>query len=361
MRIATAGKVFVFACLSEKERDAWLRAMQEVWTVGPSPGAALNVSSDHDLLSDARELYLGRSVRWGPPYNKAVLNNRCVLLGRSAGATSPDPCVLSAQLLRTAITLGEWGDRNKIVSFLDMAVELQDVALDCLAEGEALCFWLNIFHTLLIHALNVVGAPHSAQSWPHFFKHVCYEINGTIFSLAEIEHCIVRAPLSPPHHWLAHFTLPKWAPTDFRSKFALRKAEPLVSFLLNCGSFSYPSRIVVLTPEHLPLQLAAASTVFLTHTVSLGAEKGKLLLPKVCDWYYADFEGSAIETVKALLGATPMGASLRSADARKLKVEFAALDYNCRHTFEELQTEWSAPLNFKLNAAGPVEASARLL
>jgi len=345
MRVATAGKVFALACSSEEERDAWLRAMKGALV--PVRGAAFDASSERGLVSDARELYLGRSVRWGPHnYNKAVLNNRCILLGRLTDAAGPSPCRLSAKLLRAAIALGEWADRSKVVDFLDMTVELQAVELDGLSEEAAICFWLNTFHALLIHALNVVGAPHSAQSWPHFFKHVCYEINGAILSLAEIEHCIIRAPLSQPRHWLAHFTLPKWSPSDGRSKFALRKAEPLVNFVMNCGSFSYPSRIVVFNGD-LPAgglrhQLAAASVAFLEHTVSLCAEKSKLSLPKVCDWYASDLGGSAVELVKTLLDTTPLGAAIPSADNKKLKVEYSPVDYNCRHMFEELQTKWSA-------------------
>ena len=56
----------------------------------------------------------------------------------------------------------EYGFREKIISFLDDTVRLKLVDLQHdidLNSPEALCFFINIYHTLLIHARLVLSPP----------------------------------------------------------------------------------------------------------------------------------------------------------------------------------------------------------
>jgi hypothetical protein len=58
---------------------------------------------------------------------------------------------------------------------------------------EALCMFLNLYHCMLLHAYMVVGLPNSLFRWSAFFRNCTYEIFGDIVSLAEMEHCVLRA------------------------------------------------------------------------------------------------------------------------------------------------------------------------
>ena len=57
------------------------------------------------------------------------------------------------------------------------------------------------------------------HAYTHVYTHACphvyahdrvYEVGGFVVSLAEVEHCILRAPLSPPRSWLAFFRHVAW-------------------------------------------------------------------------------------------------------------------------------------------------------
>jgi len=80
------------------------------------------------------------------------------------------------------------------VDFMDGVSLLQciDLSLVDHSSPEATCLFLNLYHCLLIHAYLVVGLPNSLFKWSNFFRFCSYEAFGDIFSLAELEHCILR-------------------------------------------------------------------------------------------------------------------------------------------------------------------------
>ena len=61
-----------------------------------------------------------------------------------------------------------------------------------LESAEALCMFLNLYHCMLIHAFLIMGLPSSMYKWSTFFRNCSYEAFGDIFSLAELEHCVIR-------------------------------------------------------------------------------------------------------------------------------------------------------------------------
>jgi hypothetical protein len=68
-----------------------------------------------------------------------------------------------------------------------------DISKIDLSSKEALCLFLNLFHVMLLHSYLVVGLPNSLSKWPALFNTCSYEAFGDIFSLAELEHNIIRA------------------------------------------------------------------------------------------------------------------------------------------------------------------------
>jgi len=58
------------------------------------------------------------------------------------------------------------------------------------------CFWVNVYHALLQHALVLLGPPRSPRDWASFHSSVSYELFGNVFSLLEIRHCVLRPCVS---------------------------------------------------------------------------------------------------------------------------------------------------------------------
>jgi len=244
-----------------------------------------------------------------------------------------------------------------VALFLDGTVELSGVEVEGMAEHEKVAFWVNTWHLLLIHAFLVLGPPTSSKRWGPFYNRMCYEIGGTCISLSEIEHCILRAPLSTPKTWLglAAGLVPKWHPDDPRRRLALTVPEPRVNLVLNCGSLAYPSYVVVYTPDHIDMQLKEACRVFLDHTVSINVKEREISLPKVCEWYAKDFGFTNLDCVrymqkliglqksKQLRDLLPEArdAGGRTRDAWQGRIKFSGMEWECQHAFVELMTEWS--------------------
>lgn len=81
------------------------------------------------------------------------------------------------------------------VDFMDGVALLQCIDLSIIdnTSPEAACLFLNLYHCMLLHAYMVVGLPNSLFKWSNFFRNCSYEAFGDVFSLAELEHCILRS------------------------------------------------------------------------------------------------------------------------------------------------------------------------
>lgn len=86
------------------------------------------------------------------------------------------------------------------IVFLHMTAQLQRFDLShihtneaSLSSPELCCALLNLYHCMLLHALLVVGTPKSLLKWQSLYRSICYEAFGSVFCLAELEHCIIRA------------------------------------------------------------------------------------------------------------------------------------------------------------------------
>ena len=131
-----------------------------------------------------------------------------------------------------------------------------------------MAFFLNIFHTLLLHALLVLGPPPAdLRRWNSFFHKVSYECVGHILSLAEIEHNILRSKGSKPK--LLWALIPKWSNSDPRRAFALPEVDPRVNILLNYGSISCPPFISKFSSDSVEQQFDLAVTQILDYTVQV--------------------------------------------------------------------------------------------
>lgn len=150
------------------------------------------------------------------------------------------------------------------------------------------------------------------QDWQYFFSNSCYEIGGEVFSLAEIEQCVLRGKLSKPKPMTKQDPILVSGSED-HSSYALSGIDLRINFLLNSGSASNTPYIYMLTPLTLERQLMNASETTLKYTVSVDLSLRAVMLPKVCEIYRGDFGASTtdlLENCQRYLMGTQEGADL---------------------------------------------------
>jgi len=86
------------------------------------------------------------------------------------------------KLLAQALSLSPESSLEDLIAFLNAAACLRSInlrAIDYTSE-EAVCIFINLYHTLLQHALLLLGPP-SKSSLAHFARCVCYEVGCDVF------------------------------------------------------------------------------------------------------------------------------------------------------------------------------------
>lgn len=231
-----------------------------------------------------------------------VLNDRCDFVIHASKQIQPpsqqsDPNSVVAACLKRVLVLQSqrlqaYSTQN-LVAFLNETSALKWLNLDALTvdDNEAarkVCF-LNLFHLLQLHASILGFLPKSKLHWGKFFNGVSYNVGGLFFSLAEIEHCVIRAPMSTLRLPIAFFVIPKFHEPDERVAFQLTKRDFRLNFALNCMAKSCWSAVVVYDVSHLDAQLDYIVRKTVDLALTYDRESRIVYLPKACDWYRADF------------------------------------------------------------------------
>jgi len=174
------------------------------------------------------------------------------------------------------------------VEFLNNASRLRMLPLQVLdlSGKESFCIFVNLYHCLLQHALLLSShGPPTKKSNEDFFRTNCYNVGGDIFSLAELENCVIRGNMSKAINPKFPFVQ---APKKSRVRYltyALGIIDPRVNFVLAQNISSIP----ILTPDKLDEQLSMLSTTFLREEISVDLTKKIVTLPKVCEVFRNDF------------------------------------------------------------------------
>lgn len=183
-------------------------------------------------------------------------------------------------------------DPERLVKFLDAVSHLRLIPMIEIDRDsvDAFCLFVNLYHCLLQHALLLaVNGPLHRRTVANFMRASCYEIGGDVFSLAEIQSCIIRGNMSRP-------VSPKPPYVDVSKKsnayrfYALKYTDARVNFVLNTGDVACPQDVPVLRPDKLEEQLAHAAVVFLESQLSVDVIRRCVLLPKVCEVFKNDFD-----------------------------------------------------------------------
>ncbi|CAE8584891.1 unnamed protein product, partial [Polarella glacialis] len=188
--LTTAQRQFVFVARSEEEA-AWLAA-----SLGRS------ASSSPVLGRPWRD----RLRRW--PAHRVPCNDWELCFKQEE-----DPLGLSAQLLRFAVQ-AQSRSQGVLKPLNALSTRLKRLDLSDLTPQDLWCFWVNVYHSLLVHACALYGPPRNVRHIIGFHNNCSYIVAGHLFSLAEIEHCVLRHSLSPAKTRMANIFLKIWRRSD---------------------------------------------------------------------------------------------------------------------------------------------------
>jgi hypothetical protein len=291
--------------------------------------------SDHSMAFDnPADEFLQESSLWNCKQRR-ILNGR-MLRFHCQNAQINDPArLVEDALLRSFEQSGGDFDERSMVGFLDSAAALKDVDVNHLDEMERLAFFLNLYHLMIMHAFLVLGPPDSTFKSISYFNTVAYQCSDDIFSLTELEHCILRAAMNYPSQFVSKFVLPK---SQFC--FALSHQDYRINFALNCGSESNPKVVPIYRVTTLDTQLDRAARCYLEYAAEVRASHKRaggvaLTLPRICQWFADDFgNGSTNDVVRCI-------ERFLDDDKRKL-VAACFLEQEERYNFNDLNVKYSS-------------------
>lgn len=280
-----------------RERDAWVAAIHAQRQRRPL--LHLLPKEDEELLNKRAALVRAKLAVPGEdwlPKGRYILNSR-----RLFDTSPPDenPLRLAETMVRLVDDLVEadFDDDDRLerwMRFLDLAGSLRNLR----EAPKSLAFWANVYHAMLAHAGLMFGSPSKASQWARYFGTLSYECCGDVFSVAELEHCVIRAAMPRPKmllsdvaHLGASMDLLRVAFATSPSlsspySFALDAVDVRLVFALNHGS-------VVDSPDVIPVydafddmkfekQLdAATKRALATATVDYST----VCLPRICAWH----------------------------------------------------------------------------
>jgi hypothetical protein len=173
-------------------------------------------------------------------------------------------------------------------TYRELAASLDSFSLELLiSQEERLAFWINMYNSMVIHAVIELDVVSSVKEITGFFESVAYRIGDYIFTLDDIEHGILRANSKPPQN-----PAPCLGQNDERKKFVLDTLDPRIHFALGCGVRSR-APFAYYDAGHIHEQLDRASTDFVNSAeVIILPEKMAVYVSQIFLWYEDDFGGN---------------------------------------------------------------------
>lgn len=194
-------------------------------------------------------------------------------------------CAAHYDAARHAFDYARFAESPEYAELRVAARALADFDCAALRIGLRLAFWLNVYNALVLHAVVARRALRGVRTVGDFFTASQYMVGGHVFSLDEIEHGLLRMnaarivfgakPLrrEGPRYALAPYMF------DERVHFAMYSAcrsSPALAY--------YPA-------AELAELLERATCRHLAAHVRLAPGGNALIVPRMFDWYAADFGG----------------------------------------------------------------------
>jgi hypothetical protein len=169
------------------------------------------------LLTDST-----RARRWRPK-RRVVLNDRILI---SSNMPPPPPGIVEG-ILESILSLPAKPSMDDLITFQDSTSMLKAVDFAGWSQSEAVAFWINTYHCLLLHGRAILGTPKSKAEQSRFHTRVSYMIGPYPISLYEIERIMLRVPKVDPK-------------VDIARDKAKQRARQMLGF---CGMCSRSGRV----------------------------------------------------------------------------------------------------------------------
>lgn len=151
--------------------------------------------------------------------------------------------------------------------------------------GLRLAFWLNVYNALVLHAVVARRALAGVRALGDFFSASAYVVGGHEFTLDEIEHGLLR--VNAPR---MRFGAAPFGRDDPRRDCMPYVFDDRVHFAMYSACRSSP-RLQAFRAEGLDAALERAACGYLDRHVRVQDIGATLVVPKIFDWYAADFGG----------------------------------------------------------------------
>ena len=259
MSLDTQWKCHYVAFLEKAERDDFLKKLMDalIYTNGHLSRPS-KIAQEYESYMMSLEASLtgtvGKVGKWHPVStgkNKKQVKLRRILNARRMAfdvlpiitteeeiATNSDAQANIAtyveNLLKMALSFST-ATEDGFNEFLDEACRLRTLPLHQidLASKEAFCIFVNMYHCLLQHSLllAVDGLP-TKRSVIHFKRCSCYEIGEDVFSLAELECCVIRDKASRSSNIKSPFVSVAKKSRIYQRIYGLDSSDERINFLL---------------------------------------------------------------------------------------------------------------------------------
>lgn len=150
---------------------------------------------------------------------------------------------------------------------------------------ERKAFFLNVYNSLMIHAITVLSKPRTTYDRISLYNSAAYNIGGRPYTLNMIEHGILRAN----RRGGMPFAQIPFVEADARRLCSLPDVDPRIHFALNCGARSCPP-VRFYESHNLDKSLDSAARAYL-QDVLVDIPSRTVTLPKLLQWYRVDFQG----------------------------------------------------------------------
>ena len=279
LEVETLGRTEYLMFSAAHERNSWERALND----GVLAIKQASYNSPLEGIDDPTEQFLHKSSSWDC-HQRRILN--CRRFYFNAPTQEMDPASVVEEALLMAYEAQETDDQESLFEFLDCAAALKNVDVYGMQEKQRLAFFMNLYHLMIMHSYLLLGPPETSFKLDHMNQMVSYQTSDDIFTIAELEHNIIRAAMGYPSQFGAKLSLPK---SQFG--FALKVPDFRINFALNCGSLASPENVPIYKGEIVDYQLDSTAILFLDTVKMEFGDNDELIvtLPQVCQWYMDDF------------------------------------------------------------------------
>ena len=236
--VETFARVYYFMVRSERQLSAWIQGFSTVL-----PSDAMRTSDDElgysrrgkrkptelALYGNINNAYYAKTPTWRLEHRR-ILNFRSIIFnseGLPERLKEYSPCELLESILKKAFKIAQDSESVSLwISFMNEVSMLQTIDIYDLSETEKTAFFLNLYHTMILHGMLIFGPPTSWASWPSFFNSVSYLLAFDVVSINELEHSILRYSLFHDN-MISNITGGGLCPGPLRSSLNLPHRTPI--------------------------------------------------------------------------------------------------------------------------------------